>query len=249
MITQSQSIWERGRTRSRFIEGLPLERYKEICPRLKIEIINPQELGYTDTPYFHDTIEELQRIWTETIIQNLYQEEPTLPLIPPIVISKDNDIIDGNHRAAAAGMHSDKIPAIIISTERDVSSIQRLVRANVLYWPHENKKFKEINEDCKNKRVQDWETYTRSISQRDVIWLEGLNRRNMLSYFLSRAIHQAENQELPFWLGAGTTRTSVPYKTIRKIIKQSPKMFNKKDSLEDTIQRTFLMMCEAEYFR
>lgn len=117
------------------VEGKPLEIYRSIAP-VKIELVHPADLTYTDSPVSHTTFHGVQKQWEKTILDAADKSTWNFPLICPIVIDNDRDIIDGNHRATAAGIHTNQIPAILVEDDKDIAAIQSLVAAGIFYWPH-----------------------------------------------------------------------------------------------------------------
>jgi len=120
---------------SPLVPGLPLDKYREIAP-VEIEHVDTWNLRFTDRPGSFLTFYDVARKWEDSFVKSAYTRTYELPLVCPIVVDDEGYIHDGNHRATAASLHVDKVPAIVVKDEKDLKGIQKLVEAGVFFWPH-----------------------------------------------------------------------------------------------------------------
>ncbi|PIN88157.1 hypothetical protein COV12_00020 [Candidatus Woesearchaeota archaeon CG10_big_fil_rev_8_21_14_0_10_32_24] len=120
---------------SPLIHGLPLDKYREIAP-VEIEHVDTWRLRFTDRPGSFLTFYDVARKWEDSFVKSAYTKSYELPLVCPIVVDDAGYIYDGNHRAAAARIHVNKVPAIVVKDEKDLKGIEKLVEAGVFFWPH-----------------------------------------------------------------------------------------------------------------
>jgi len=185
---------------SPLVKGLPIERYKEIAP-IKIGLVETSELTYTDLPGDYKLVDRLRKIWQESISNALTKTKWKIPRVSPPVINGAGYILDGNHRSAAASLHSPKMNAILIENQKDLDALNKLVRAEVLFWPHGSLSYKKLEAKLKNVgQSLSYEDYISELNDlrteeyeeaEESSRLNDFQKERLLTYFVSRVIHQA----------------------------------------------------------
>ena len=188
---------------SPFVEGHPIEKYRQIAP-VKIGLVDTSEINYTDFPGNYRLVDELSRLWQQSISKALTKTSWELPLVSPPVINYDGYLLDGNHRSASASLHSPKMNAILIENQADLDNLHKLVEAGVLFWPHGNCNYDELNARLESvgQDLSYWEYRNKldDIREEDE-WDEveegscanDVEKARLLEYFTSRAIHQVSS--------------------------------------------------------
>jgi len=187
---------------SPFVEGYPLEKYREIAP-VKIGLVGTSELTYTDLPGNYQLVNRLQELWQESILTALTRTSWELPLVSPPIINSRSYLLDGNHRSASAMLHSPKMNAILVENQRDLDNLHKLVDAGVLFWPHGKCNYEELETRLENVgqylsygdyRMELDELRMRKEDEYEEIeegsCADENEKEKLLSYLTSRIIHQ-----------------------------------------------------------
>lgn len=190
---------------SPFVEGCPIEKYRQIAP-VKIGLVDTSEINYTDFPGNYRLVDEISRLWQQSISKALTKTSWELPLVSPPVINYDGYILDGNHRSASASLHSPKMNAILIENQADLDNLHKLVEAGVLFWPHGNCDYEELNArlEIVGQDLCSWEYWTKLDDMRfieedeweeveEVSCANDVEKERLLEYFTSRIIHQVQS--------------------------------------------------------
>jgi hypothetical protein len=129
---------------SPYVEGLPIEKYKELSPNLRIEYRNPRYLRCTDKGNDLEKIVEISEAWVKSIQKGVATGTFQYPSICPVVVGdykgEDNIILDGNSRSAAAQLHTEIMPVIVVKTPEELAAVQKLTKTKNFYWIHGNER-------------------------------------------------------------------------------------------------------------
>ena len=177
------------------------------------------------------------------MINAAYDEEWKLPLVCPPVVDADNGLADGNHRSAAAGIHSPKMYAILIENNKDIKNVRKLAKAGLLFWPHGNISYKELRAKKDSMALDDYHSdFLDSLSDLDDPYFREYEKsvyfnprpktKRFLEYCVARSIHQ----DRPYAIG---TSVFDPNETETKYIRDKHKI-NADDRLIHAIKKIAL---------
>jgi hypothetical protein len=116
------------------IGGLKLSAYREIAG-VKAELVDPKSLVFSDPPGDFNTFFSLSEVWERHLVRSIAGRDD-FPLICPIAINTEGLIYDGNHRAAAAALHTNLVPVFMIDSQRNLDAIKKLDELGLYYWCH-----------------------------------------------------------------------------------------------------------------
>ncbi len=136
-----------GYSESPHIEGLPIQEYRRISPKIKMSVEYLDRINFTDPPRSIKTLHNSRKTWEKSLAEAFNKPLSFTSIndsqgIPPIVISPEeglyqgHDILDGNHRAYMAGFYMPHTFSINISNQEDLNALKILVDEGVLHWPH-----------------------------------------------------------------------------------------------------------------
>ena len=189
------------------IDGLPIKKYSQIAP-VKIDLVDPTDFRYTDLPGSFSTFYDLQELWERSFLNSFNKRKWKPPLICPPVIDEDYVLADGNHRSAAAALHSPRMHAILVENQQDIEALQKLVEAGVFWWPHCGCTYEELISKRKDlaqdipfydylERLKCLRIEEGFVGWNGILFSDEINRGDLLKYCVGSVIHQ----NLPYFLG------------------------------------------------